>query len=405
MIYPFVGDWLNSPIPLQLSFNYCSHKCSYCFANLNAPGRTFDAKAFQTQLKGAEKNSDLVSTLLREKYPVLISNLVDPFATSNYKYAVPAIEMLTAMGVPVSIQTRGGKGIDDVLEFLPPSLWYISIPMLNDEVRKQVEPAAPSIPSRLELITKLKNKGHNVVVGINPTVESWWSGNDVDVLLDTLVQSGVTGIWLAGLHLNQRQIKVMPERDKELLGDATITQAMKDARKLSQETFNFVDGVKQKAWAKGLYVKGLFEGEENYFFDAYTSVYPKTFPTLHTLTNWVWKNKPNDSPVYYHEFKTLLEPFLPKGDFNVSPYMRCMSAKLDDEVRADEGYKQSFEWLLNLSWNDYRMKRQLHDYWHFTVGMRWHKNKPDWFRDVNGNLIYFFNQEIYEDNFFIINSK
>src|SRR4051812_27633493 len=110
MIYPYVGDFLLSPVPMQLSFNWCSHACSYCFANLNSPSRSFDLKEFQAQLKGIYSNSSLVSHLLRERYPVVISNLVDPFATSNYGVAIPIIEMLTDLGVPVTIQTRGGRG-------------------------------------------------------------------------------------------------------------------------------------------------------------------------------------------------------------------------------------------------------------------------------------------------------
>src|SRR5690349_9361171 len=164
MIYPYVGDFLISPVPLQLSFNWCSHACSYCFANLNSPGRSFDLKEFQTQLKNIYTNNSLTSTLLREKYPVLISNLVDPFATSNYGVAVPVMEMMTNMEIPIMIQTRGGRGVDDVLSFLPKSMWYISIPMLKDDIRKQVEPAAPSIESRLQLIDKLKAAGHEVLV-------------------------------------------------------------------------------------------------------------------------------------------------------------------------------------------------------------------------------------------------
>ncbi len=401
MIYPYVGDWLNSPIPLQLSFNYCSHKCSYCFANLNSQNRTFDAKAFQTQMKGMHKNTDLVSTLLREKYPVLISNLTDPFATSNYHQALPAIEMLTQMNVPVSIQTRGGKGIDEVLEYLPPSVWYISIAMLNDEIRKQVEPAAPSIQHRLELIDKLNNKGHKVVVGINPTVEDWWQDGEVEQLLDILVEKKVKGIWVAALHFNQRQMKVMPAKDKQWLGETVINKGLKNARKLQQDCFDFIDDIKQKAWSRDMYVKGLFEGEENHFFQPYKEVYKNVFPTQHDFINWCWANKENDAPVYYHEFAKILDS-LPKGNFNVSPYMRCMSEKLDTEVRANEGYKQSFEWLLNLSWNDHRMKRKLNDFWHFTVGMKLEDNKPVWHKDANGNLIYFFNKEMYEDEFFIV---
>lgn len=44
-ISPYYGEFMVSPCPLELSFNYCSHGCVFCFANLNKPLRNFDAKA------------------------------------------------------------------------------------------------------------------------------------------------------------------------------------------------------------------------------------------------------------------------------------------------------------------------------------------------------------------------
>ena len=46
MIEPYFGEFLINPVPLELSFNYCSHKCAYCFANLNKPDRQFDVLRF-----------------------------------------------------------------------------------------------------------------------------------------------------------------------------------------------------------------------------------------------------------------------------------------------------------------------------------------------------------------------
>lgn len=39
MLDVYYGEFLINPIPLELSLNYCSHKCAYCFANVNQPGR------------------------------------------------------------------------------------------------------------------------------------------------------------------------------------------------------------------------------------------------------------------------------------------------------------------------------------------------------------------------------
>lgn len=403
MIYPYVGDFLLSPIPLQLSFNWCSHACSYCFANLNGPQRMFDLKEFQTQLKGIYTNNSLSSILLREKYPVIVSNLVDPFATSNYGIAVPVMEMLTNMGIPIGIQTRGGRGVDDVLSFLPKSVWYISIPMLNDDIRKKVEPAAPSIESRLELIDKVRAKGHEVIVGLNPTVQEWLPGTDAFDLIDLFAKKGVHGIWLAAMHLNNRQLQIMPDRDKDRIGESLIKLALKDARGIGADTFEFMDTLKKYSLSKGVEVEGLFDGGKSDFFRPFYSIYPKTFPSIYNFINWCHDTKQNDEPIYYWEFEKLMLEGLIGGAHNVSPYMRCMSKKFDDEVRSSIGYKQSFKWLLNQCWNDARMKRTINRYWHFTVGVTTNGDDVDYYRDQNEDLIYFFNKETYKNEYFIVN--
>ncbi len=410
MIYPYVGDFLISPVPLQLSFNYCSHKCTYCFANLNSPDRSFDVKRFQEQVKGVfHKNekgkytrNDTQSVLLRHRYPVLISNLVDPFATSNYQHAVPAIELLTSMKIPVAIQTRGGRGVDDVLSFLPPSVWYISIPTYNDSIRKEIEPGAPSIQSRFKLIEDLKAKGHEVIVGINPTVSDWLPGADSKSLLDTIKGMGVHGVWLAALHLNSKQLRAMPTRDRAQLGEKVIVEGLKNSRDLQQSSFDFIDSIKQYAFEIGMEVEGLFEGGMSSFFDPFAKVYKKLFPTVHEFINWCHANKSDGDPVYYHEFKTVMTGF-PEGKFNISPYMRCMSQTLDADFRKELGFSHTYERLLRLSWNESRMKRMLSRYWSFAEGVHYDGKGPmEWQEDQDGNLVYHFNRQFFDDQFVIV---
>lgn len=403
MIYPYVGDFLISPVPLQLSFNWCSHACSYCFANLNSPARSFDLKEFQAQLKNMYTNNSLTSVLLRERYPVLISNLVDPFATSNYGIAVPVMEMMTNMGIPIMVQTRGGRGIDDVLSFLPKSVWYISIPMLNDDIRKRVEPAAPSIDSRLQLIDKLKAAGHEVLVGICPAVPDFLPGNDRYILLDLLKAKGVHGIWLVPLHFSIRQLRVMPGKAREYLGEKLIKEGLGNAKVMTDPYFEFVDNTKEYALSIGIEVEGLLDGSTNHTFRPLYSIYPKGFPSMTTFINWCHETKAENEPVYFHEFLKLVSPTIIKGAFNVSPYMRCMSKSLDDEIRATEGYKQTFEWLLKLCWNDDRMKRAPDRYWTFAVSVNYDGKEMNYNYDEQGNKYYHFNRHIYKDKFYINN--
>lgn len=172
MIEPFAGEFAKVPTPLELALNYCSHKCGYCFANLNQPDRQANVQAIQNSIRKmySGESESITSALLREKRPVCLSNRVDPFATSNYQISTPIIELLTELEIPVYLQTKGGQGkAKDALEHIAsnvikkPSLWYITIAQDSDAKAKQIEPAAPSITKRLELIDYLQSIGQLTV--------------------------------------------------------------------------------------------------------------------------------------------------------------------------------------------------------------------------------------------------
>jgi hypothetical protein len=274
--------------------------------------------------------------------------------------------------------------------------------MLNDQIRKQVEPAAPSIESRFELIESLINKGHKVVVGINPTVSDWLPSTDSTMLLDKLKGLGVSGIWLAALHLNAKQVRTMPAKDKASLGGQVIAKGLKNSRTLQQDCFDFVNSIKAYAHQIGLEVEGMFEGDINHFFKPYKDTYPKLFPTTHDFINWCHFNKKDGDPVYYSDFVSVMQG-LPSGKFNVSPYMRCMSQTLDADVRKHRGFKQRYSDLLKLAWNENRMKRMLNRYWSFAVGVHYDEKTPmEWQEDSEGNLIYYFNRKFFDEEFSIV---
>ena len=147
MITPYYGEFLISPAPLELSLNYCSHKCAYCFANLSMPDRTADIGGILRFLGEFNERKSLEAELVRQGYPVCFSNKVDPFAATNYKQSIPILEVMSTLGIPVAFQTRGGQGIDDALKIVQPSCWYISVCTADDKLRKRLEPGAPTIES------------------------------------------------------------------------------------------------------------------------------------------------------------------------------------------------------------------------------------------------------------------
>lgn len=320
MITLYSGEIFINPIPLHLSLNYCSHKCAYCFANLNNPGRTFDAKKLQSQLKHFYRQDNLVAQLMRDKYPVLLSNTVDPFATSNYQYTLPIIEQLNALGIPVTFQTRGAstpngdEALQHVLDTTPPSLFYISITTTDEEIRKKVEPGATTIAYRLELIDRIQKAGHKVAIGINPYDEGWIP--DLRGFVKLLYSKGIRNIWFGILHFNNMQIANMTESEKKAIGSSRLTQTKKHEDKKFDELQCYLDEFKELYPDLESFLS--LDGRENHFFDIYGDVYQNKFPVFNDYYNWVYKHKKAGDLLYFEDLRKIFEPKLPKGKYDFS---------------------------------------------------------------------------------------
>lgn len=395
MIELYTGDFLVSPIPLQLSLNWCSHACSFCFANANRPGRRVDTKKLQSQIRNFPNQNNLVAHLLKTGHPVLISNLVDPFATSNYQIAVPVIEQLTALGVPVTIQTRGGKGIDDVLEFLPPSVWYMSITSLDDEVRRKLEPAAPDIPSRLKLAEKLMSAGHKVVVGPNPI--DWLE--DFDGYIKAMNERGIHHFWMAGLHLNAEQQRNLKPWQAEAIGPDMLQHAK--IRGMSDRERDMF--TRFEATAKSADDRNRTFGYEitaaNDFFDIYRGTYPKTWPVLSEFGTWVRKNKGERGDVYFKEFADLFEPQFPEGEWHMPGYLYNMDR---NAYKNNPGLKKkmTFRELLGYAWNEPLMRKCMDNFQDFAPLVKDTGGGVfDYVVDNDGNVVYHFNASLIESEY------
>lgn len=213
MISLFAGELLLHPIPLEMSMSACSHRCVYCFANLRKQNRLFDAKGFANQLSKMYESKTLVSTKLREGWPVCISNLTDPFSDNNLSNTESVLSQFIAKKIPVFIQTKTGSNMIDLVSDLPKSTFYITITCFLDVNSKKIEPFAPSTSERIEYIKKLIDLGHNVIVGINPLAQEWMSADEFELILKELEETGVTGIFTQQLNLNKKNNEVLAKRD------------------------------------------------------------------------------------------------------------------------------------------------------------------------------------------------
>ncbi len=344
MINPYVGEFLINPCPLELSFNYCSHKCSYCFANLNQPNRKFDALKVMRFIAHYKERNTLAAHLLKQGYPVVVSNKVDPFASSNYLQSVPVLEVLTALGIPVQIQTKGGRGVDKVLSFLPPSVWYISISTLNDDIRRQCEPGAPPIKDRLALIEQVLSLGHSVVVGINPCIPEWLP-NPIP-LVKQLKSLGVWGVWVETLHLSNDQIANMKAKERHALDENIIKRARK--RKNTPQDETIFHATRQEALSVGLEIFSVGQPNRSDFFKPYHQTYKKTFQTLQGFINRCYGL--SDNLISFNQMANFMQPCLPSGKHGIGHYLGATSRVLYKKYHIPN--LMSYRQLLGILWRE-----------------------------------------------------
>lgn len=365
---------------------------SNCFANLNKPDRTADVKALQAQLRNFQDQENLTAHLLQQKYPVLISNRVDPFATSNYQLTLPTLEALTLHDIPVVIQTRGGRGIDEALQILKnkPSVWYISISQTDEYIRKQIEPGGTSLEARYELIQRLQEQGHTVVVGVNPLVPEWI---EEDVLLKKLQLAGIKHIWIGRLHFNTDQINNMTPKEKAAIGATLLHRSKK--RGLVGTDKEFHDLFLDKANKLGIHVYHGGISKESLFFSPYHKTYPgKTFPTTQDFINHIWNTKKDGDFVRISDFMDFMLPKLPKGSWPLRDYL-ASTTRIWKQGKILP--KMTYEELLYMFWNNPDLKRNLSIFPNFAFAGSIENGQFEYFADKYDDeslVIHFSHKEL-----------
>jgi len=390
-ITPFWGLFGLGQSPLEISHNYCSTKCAYCFANLNSPNRKAKVKEFVNQMKNYKKSNTFTSQLLKDKMLVTMSNKTDPFALSNYKIAVPQMETLTNEGIPIKILTRGGKGIDDALSFLPKSAWYISITHTEEITRQLVEPGGSTIDERWELVDKLKSEGHSVIVACNPFSPHWVDPED---FLRRLEIHKPHGFVFQSIHLNWKQIKNMTDKERNNMGEDVLSAARK--RKLTEELYQ--TSLYMCRGAKELGIKTLnYHHWDNDIDDVYNATYNKSqmFPTNWGFIQWCKQNKKDNDAVLFHEYaKFMLDGFkYNEKEYRIASYLTSQSEKFRNGVSIP---KMRFVDLLKICWNNPHARRQLTNYECFAEVFKDDDNDPILPLDENKNSIFVFNKNNFE---------
>lgn len=291
---------------------------------------------------------------LREGYPVVLSNKVDPFSNSNFRTALPLIELMAGLDIPMMFQTKGGRGIDQALDLIPPSLWYITIEFSDPELCRHVEPAAPSIESRYELIAQLRQRGHEVVLGLNPLSIEWCP--KPEVILQRCKDLGVHGVWTELLHFNKDQAAIARSHGKipeDMLRRYTAH------RKPNPEAFAHFLRTRQIAREIGLEVYSGGQTTYSRFFDAYRRVYPKLLPTMQDWVNHAHEQGWDESRLLsFDDFVDFFLPMLPHPEqkLRLGHYFGATCHQIPREMGSAWSNWMTWRELLELTWKDRRVK-------------------------------------------------
>lgn len=350
MLQQYHGEFLINPVPLEMSMSPCSHACAYCFSRRAGyrgwTGYKSFAKTLDRALSGQSDNG--LSRLLRDRYPVCLSNRSDPFSRSNQADTAQVLAALNANDIPVFFQTKGGVGAIEAAEKQPKSVWYVSISFWDDSKRVEMEPGAPTIAERIELIRRLRSLGHEVLVGINPLVPAWL-GDDYKPLLDACAQMGVWGILVQRLHLAPESRCISTEREREVLAPYFA-----DARKRTRtiETRDYARAVLAYCDSLGLHhYPPNIETIKTEFYDVFSKVYQKTFPTNQDFLDWCVDNKAIGDEVTFDEYYNVLKSKLPEGLWNLDHNVHTVARNIasgDQKIPRYMTYKD----LLKIIWGE-----------------------------------------------------
>ena len=343
-------------------------------------------------LKNYQNRNDLPSYFLREKYPLLISNNIDPFSKSNQPFVNDLIYQLQDIGVPVALATRGGIGWQEIANNITPSVWYVSIPYQNDELRQKYEPQAPSVDERYQIIETIIKQGHKVILSINP-FNPIFAPNPIEII-QKAEKLGVKSVIINKLHLTPVQQSNMTNTQKDVLGIDLLEQAKN--RKFTDEWVKLALDMYQYCIDNSINLLGMDTGLKTNNFIEFKECYEKTMPTIFDFMNWVYDNKNEGDLITFNDFFNFFEPLLPKIEkANISKYI-FNKAVIDDK----SFYKSmNFKNLLHLYWEHPKVNIGLAKHYPaFSWAKRQTNTKLDFIYDVEHNKQLYYNKLNFKSN-------
>jgi len=202
-------------IPFDLSINPyrgCEHGCVYCFARpthsyLNlSPGLDFETKII-AKVNAAERLHEALAAPNYEALPLNIGSATDAYQPAERRLRITRslIEVLAEHRHPFSIITKS-SGIERDIDLLAPLARdrlvsvYVSIPTLDGELARAMEPRATAPERRLRTIERLARAGIPVGVSVSPVIP-FLNEPELEQVLERARDAGATTAFSTVLRL------------------------------------------------------------------------------------------------------------------------------------------------------------------------------------------------------------
>ncbi|ATH09266.1 hypothetical protein BIY24_15340 [Halobacteriovorax marinus] len=256
----------------------CFHDCEYCWAKSDLSKKDMWNNPMPLPINISEfwelfyivfetdKDHPLRS-ILEKRTPLRIGSLSDPFMTMDKKYGV-TLEMLKILNhyeYPTVFLTRSHHVTEQrYLDILNPSLFsiQISLPSLNENFTKVLEPGAPPPIKRLEALKTLVDYGIWCTVRLNPLFPIYADGvysrnlakgTPTDFFdfsyIKTLSEYGCQSLLTGFVHLNSNVVELIKEKtgvDLRSLMSQEMKELGEDFRYSSSEIRSYYEMVKEE---------------------------------------------------------------------------------------------------------------------------------------------------------------
>ena len=184
----------------------CQHRCGYCYATYEWSPEFYD-KIYAKSNAPEILESQLKSWKSKVIEPVMISSATDAYQPAELKFELTrkCIRILQKYHIPYYVFTKStliSRDIELHQQYKDNCFLVWSITTCNENIRRIVEPGTPPASAMFKVIERFSDAGIRCAVNIDPIIPLITdSMNDIDLILDNCLKSGIKYIFGATLRL------------------------------------------------------------------------------------------------------------------------------------------------------------------------------------------------------------